>query len=178
MDTGAYLVEVRLCGEVGGGGHDDALDGEGTHRKPRAKRERTASCQREDMCVILRVCGCVRACVVGCVRACVFVGVRARARSLLDEGVPVLLSEVPGQQGAGEAPADSADDQRQLRGLDQLPPQTLDQDAEHTPHMVNGLHRYSALQHCLTFSRSCTHSHADGGVSHAGRQSAGQEQSG
>ena len=48
---------------------------------------------------------------------------------------------------------------------------------------VNGLRLYgtfrtsgpqSALQHCLTF----THSHPDGGVSPAGRQPAGQEQSG
>ena len=35
-----------------------------------------------------------------------------------------------------------------------------------------------AVQHCLTFTRSRTHSHPDGGVSHAGRQPARQEQSG
>ena len=30
--------------------------------------------------------------------------------------------------------------------------------------MVNGLHLYSALQYCLTFTRSPTHSHTYGGV--------------
>ena len=49
--------------------------------------------------------------------------------------------------------------------------------------MINRLHLYSAFltsgrSKRFTFTRSCTHSHTDGGVSHAGRQPAGQEQSG
>ena len=36
----------------------------------------------------------------------------------------------------------------------------------------------SALQYCITFTHSCTHSHTDGGVNHARRQPAGEEQSG
>ena len=36
----------------------------------------------------------------------------------------------------------------------------------------------SAFQYCQTFTHSCTHEHTDGGVSHAGRQPARQEQSG
>jgi len=50
--------------------------------------------------------------------------------------------------------------------------------------MVNGLHLYSAfidlmatkaLYICLTFTHSYTHSHTDGGVSHARRQPARRE---
>ena len=36
----------------------------------------------------------------------------------------------------------------------------------------------SASQYCLTFTHSCTQSHTDGGVNHARRQPARQEQSG
>ena len=53
--------------------------------------------------------------------------------------------------------------------------------------MVNGRHLYSTFQTSghskrftilLTFTHSCTHSHTDGGVSHARRQSARREQLG
>ena len=43
---------------------------------------------------------------------------------------------------------------------------------------IYGLHLYHTLQYRLTFTHSCTHSHSDGGVSHAGRQPARWEQIG
>ena len=57
------------------------------------------------------------------------------------------------------------------------------QTNRHTHNSYINYHLYSAYiqsaLHCwLTFTQSCTHSHTDGRVNHAGRQPAHQEQSG
>ena len=65
------------------------------------------------------------------------------------------------------------------RGIERI------QNAPHQvhDHHMDGLHSYStfiqsALQYCLTFTHSCTHSNTYGGVNHASRQPACREQSG
>lgn len=133
-----YLIQVRLCGELGGCGLNDALKGVRAHRESTGKQSVLvfnihAAASMEMNSFFLR-------------------SEADRGSLLLYEGVPVLCYKIPSKQVAGEATAHSADDQSQLLRLDDLSSQAgLQNPTEtHAHEALYTQHKHSHSPHSLT----------------------------